>query len=414
MIVRQLPIESQDSSFFYDEAIGLKTLSTGIVDSCQTIGVNLLTHYQEKRMMKNKSIKQVLRNVGTTTGGALLFALAAATTSTNVMAAEELNALVWCDHTDDALIRPFEEKHNVRVNLKEYEGTGAALAIVEQSQPGDWDVLVIDGVDVPGVVESGLLAELPQDQLPLDNVFGAVQMKDMTFKDGKMYAIMEKFGYNVISYNKDKVDPADMRDLNTLWSDKYKGRIAVYDYYIPLMNLVALKMGVKPADITEELLPKMREELFKLKENSVMVGDVVASSTALAVGEADILIGGGEWAVSVLSAEQPELDWVLPDQGGMLWSQSLAVFADSKKKDLAVEFVKYVMSPEGQARLATSSCFWGMPANSETKDLLTEQQLSALRWDEQAGFQDNSHRYFIPDAELDGQMLDLWTEFLQH
>ena len=335
-------------------------------------------------------------------------------TTISAHAAKELNALVWCDHTDPALIKPFEEKHDVKVNLKEYEGTGAALAIVEQSQPGDWDVFVIDGVDVPGVVESGLLAELPQDQLPFDDVFEAVQMRDMTFKDDKMYAIMEKFGYNVISYNKDKVDPADMRDLNTLWSDKYKGRIAVYDYYIPLMNLVALKMGIKPADITADVLPQMREELFKLKENSVMVGDVVASSTALAVGEADILIGGGEWAVSVLSAEQPELDWVLPDQGGMLWSQSLAVFESSNNKDLAVEFVKHVMSPEGQAALATSSCFWGMPANRQAKAILTDQQRAALRWDEQSGFQSNSHRYFIPDAELDSQMLDLWTEFLQH
>ncbi len=328
--------------------------------------------------------------------------------------AEELNALVWCDHTDPALIAPFERKHGVKVNLKEYEGTGAALAIVEQSQPGDWDVFVIDGVDVPGVVSSGLLAELPQDQLPLNDVFDAVQMRDVTFKNGKMYAIMEKFGYNVISYNKNKVDPADMRDLGSLWTDKYKGRIAVYDYYIPLMDLVALKMGMKPSDITADVLPQMKQELFKLKENSVMVGDVVASSTALATGEADILIGGGEWAVSVLSAEQPELDWVLPDQGGVLWSQSLAVFESSKNKDLAIEFVKYVMSPEGQARLATSSCFWGMPANSKAAGHLTDQQKAALRWDEQAGFQANSHRYFIPDAELDTKMLDVWTEFLQH
>ncbi len=357
--------------------------------------------------------KQKISGFGKSAAYALVIASLAGAPG-NVYAAKELNALVWCDHTDPALIKPFEEKYDVRVNLKEYEGTGAALAIVEQSQPGDWDVFVVDGVDVPGVVESGLLAELPQDQLPINDVFDAVKMEDMTFKDGKMYAIMEKFGYNVISYNKEKVDPADMRDLNTLWSDKYKGRIAVYDYYIPLMNLVALKMGIKPADITADVLPKMKEELFKLKENSVMIGDVVASSTALAVGEADILIGGGEWAVSVLSAEQPELDWVLPDQGGMLWSQSLAVFKDSKNQDLAIEFIKHVMSPEGQAALATSSCFWGMPANQQAKTALTDQQRAALRWEEQAGFQANSHRYFIPNAELDSQMLDVWTEFLQH
>lgn len=350
-------------------------------------------------------------------GGAALaagLAVSSFAPSSIAYAAEELNALVWCDHTDPALIEPFEQQYGVKVNLKEYEGTGAALAIVEQSRPGDWDIFVIDGVDVPRVVEAGLLAELPKDALPLADTFAQVQMTDVTHRDGKMYAIMEKFGYNVIGYNKAKVDPADMRDLNVLWSDKYKGRIAVYDYYIPLMDLVALKMGMKPSDITADKLPAMKEELFKLKENSAMVGEVVSSTTALATGEADILIGGGEWAVAVMQAENPDLDWVLPDQGGILWSQSLAVFKDSKNKDLAVKFVQYVMSPEGQARLATSSCFWGMPANRKAGALLTPEQKAALHWDEQEAFLAKSHRYFIPDAELDAEMLDVWTEFLQH
>ena len=78
---------------------------------------------------------------------------------------QELNALVWCDHTDDALIKPFEEKFDVTVNLKEYEGTGAALSLIEQSQPGDWDVLVIDGIDVPRAVAAGILGPLPTDQV---------------------------------------------------------------------------------------------------------------------------------------------------------------------------------------------------------------------------------------------------------
>ena len=345
--------------------------------------------------------------------GAAALALTGAIAS-QARAVEELNALVWCDHTDPALIQPFEEKHGVKVNLKEYEGTGTALAIVEQSQPGDWDVFVIDGVDVPRVVEAGMLAELPTDQLPIDDIFEQVRMLDVTMVGGKTYAIMEKFGYNVVSYNDSKVDATDMRDLNMLWSDKYKGKIAVYDYYIPLMGLVALKLGMKPSDISEATLPKIREALFELKDNAVMVGEVVSSTTALATGEADILLGGGEWAVAVMQADQPELHWVLPDQGGILWSQSIAIFKDSKKQALALEFVKYIMSPEGQARLATSSCFWGMPANRKAGAVLTDVQKTALRWDEQDGFLANSYRYFIPDAELDAKMLDVWTEFLQH
>ena len=52
-------------------------------------------------------------------------ALAAVIRIAGIQAQDELNALVWCDHTDPALVEPFEKANNVKVNLKEYEGTGA-------------------------------------------------------------------------------------------------------------------------------------------------------------------------------------------------------------------------------------------------------------------------------------------------
>lgn len=328
-------------------------------------------------------------------------------------AADELNALVWCDHTDPDLITPFEEKFNVKVNLKEYEGTGAALAIIEQSRPGDWDVFVIDGVDVPRAIDADLLAPLPADQLPMDDIFPALRMEDNHMRDGNVYAVSEKFGYNTVSFNKSKVDPEDMKDMSVLWSDKYQGRIAVYDYYLPVMGMVAMGLGKSTSDLSSDDLPAIKDTLFKIKDNAKLVGEVVSSQTAIATGEVDILVGGGEWVTAGLSADNPDLDWILPEQGGVRWSQSIGVFKDSERKDLAVEFVKYILSPEGQARLATSSCYWAMPANSKAEAQLTEAQKSALRWSDQGGYIANSQLYPAPDAALDAEMQDIWTEFLQ-
>ncbi|HSA80331.1 MAG TPA: hypothetical protein VLE23_05880, partial [Geminicoccaceae bacterium] len=77
-----------------------------------------------------------------------ILAVIAAAMAPTAGGAAALNALVWCDHADPALLEPFEDANDVTVNVKEYEGTGAGLAIVEQSQPGDWDVMVIDSIDV--------------------------------------------------------------------------------------------------------------------------------------------------------------------------------------------------------------------------------------------------------------------------
>lgn len=343
-----------------------------------------------------------------------VFAGALVALATGAQATEELNALVWCDHTDPALIGPFEQANDVKVNLKDYEGTGTALSIIEQSQPGDWDVFVVDGVDVPRVVEAGLLAPLPADALPTGDLFPELVMPENHTKDGKTYAISEKFGYNTISFNKETVDPADMDDMTVIWSDKYKDRLAVYDYYLPVMGMVAIGLGIKTADLSEADLPAIKDKLFAMKDASKLVGEVVASQTAIATGEVDVLVGGGEWVTAGLTVEKPNLDWVIPKQGGVRWSQSIGVFAGSRKPDLALKFVQYILSPEGQARLATSSCYWAMPANRKAAAHLTDQQKTALRWDDQPDYLARSQLYPAPDAALDAKMQDVWTEFLQH
>ncbi|HCY99975.1 MAG: ABC transporter substrate-binding protein [Rhodobacterales bacterium RIFCSPHIGHO2_02_FULL_62_130] len=328
--------------------------------------------------------------------------------------AQELNALVWCDHTDPALVAPFEEKFGVKVNVKEYEGTAAGMAILDQSQPGDWDVLVIDAVDVGRAVDAGKLAELPADQLATGDFFPELVMAENNTRDGKTYAVTEKFGYNTIAYDKTKVDPADMEDMASLSSGKYDGRIAIYDYYLPVLGLLAMGQGIATKDITADNLASLKDPLFALKAASKQVSDVVSAQTALATGEVDIMVGGGEWVTAVLAADNPNLDWTIPKQGGLRWAQSIGVVAGSTQPDLALEFVKYITSPEGQARLATASCYWGMPANAKAGEVLTPEQKAVLRWDEQPDFLARAQLYPIPDAALDTAMQDLWTEMLQN
>ena len=325
--------------------------------------------------------------------------------------AADLNALVWCDHADPNLLKPFEDANGIKVNVKEFEGTGAGLAIIEQSRPGDWDVMVIDSIDIRRGVERGLFEALPDDQLPIADLFPQVVMDQHTKIDGKRYGITEKFGYNTIGFNKAKVDVADMDSLAVLTDPKYKGRIAIYDYYLPVIGMAAMAIGKKTAELTEADLPAIKEVLLKMKANAKAVTDVVASQTALATGEADILVGGGEFVTAGIAKENPDLDFSIPKEGAVLWSQSLAMFKDSQNKDMALKFIQYIMSPEGQARLATSSCYWGMPAN--TKAALTDDQKTTLRFAEQPGFLDRAQAYPAPSEDLDKKMQDVWTEMIQ-
>ena len=71
----------------------------------------------------------------------------------------------------------------------------------------------------------------------------------------------------------------------------------------------------------------------------------------------------------------------------------------------------HLKTPEGQAALATSSCYWGMPANS--KAALSEAQKKTLRWNEQTGFLAKSYPYPSPIDALDKAMQDMWLSVVQ-
>ncbi|MGQ0567158.1 MAG: ABC transporter substrate-binding protein [Gemmobacter sp.] len=341
----------------------------------------------------------------------LFLALATTALCTPAMA-EEINALVWCDHTDPAFLEPFTAATGITVNVRDYEGTGTALSLIDQSQPGDWDVFVVDTTDVRRVVERGLLAPLDPAAFPLADVFPEVRLDDYHMVDGVMYAVPEKFGYNAIAFDSAKVTLDQARSLATLSDPAMAGQIAIYDYYLPVISQLAIAMGKAPADLTEADLPAIKEQLTAIRANAAMIGDVVTSQTALATGQVGILVGGGEYAVAGLQADQPNLDWVLPDVGGVRWQQAIGVMTASTKTEAATQFVQYVLSPEGQARLATSSCYWGMPANS--KATLTDAQKATLRWDEQPGFLAKSYPYHSPTEAMDKAMQDLWAEVIQN
>jgi len=357
-----------------------------------------------------ESVKDKFRHIALALMSAVAIAIGFA--PLHASAADELNVLVWCDHADDKLIKPFEDQHGVKVNVKTYEGTGTALSIIEQSNPGDWDVLVVDAPDAPTVAGLGLLEPLNDADLPLDDLFPELTAAGFNYVDGNRYTVPEKFGYYGVVYNKEKVDPNDMKTAQVMWNPKYKGRVAVYDYYFPSMQLIAISMGISPDNITADDLPAIRERLLEMRSNVKMIGDIVSVQNALVNGDVDIIVNAAEFAVSNLMPELPNLDWNIFEEGGLIWIQGLSIMRDSAKKDLALDFVKYVVSPEGQSRLATSECYWAMPANSKTQ--LADSEKEILRWSEQSALLARSVPSTISQPEIDAEMLDIWTEFLQN
>jgi spermidine/putrescine transport system substrate-binding protein len=323
--------------------------------------------------------------------------------------AEEVNLLAWCDHDDPALLAPFTQATGIEVNVKVYELTGAAISILEQSQRGDWDVFMVDTADVRRLAKQGMFAPLDPATLPIADVFPGALLDGHHVMDGVRYAVPEKFGFNTVAYDSRVLGIDGAVALKDLFDPKLKGRVAVYDYYWPIILQLGQMRGIEPADFGLDDLPTIRDDLFALKAQASIVGDIVSTQTALNAGDSDVVIGQAEW-VAAVKDELPHLNWTIQEEGGIWWSESLALFADSARKDAGLKLIQYLMSPEGQARLATAECYWGFPANSAAT--LDDTQKANLRFAEVDTFLANARPFPPYDEALDAAMIALWTEFL--
>jgi spermidine/putrescine transport system substrate-binding protein len=339
----------------------------------------------------------------------LAFGLSAATFLTPAHSAEDLNLLTWCDHTDAALLAPFEKANDVKINVKVYELTGAAISLLEQSQPGDWDVFVVDSADVLRFAKQGKLEPLNKADFPYDDFFEGAKLPHLHEADGKLWGVPEKFGFNTIAYDNRAIGKDGKVALKDLFTPEMTGKVAVYDYYLPVIKSLALMKGIKPNDFTEQDLEAIKPELFALKKQAKVVGDLTTTQNALTSGDSVVLLGAAEWAMSV-KKELPHIDWTIQSEGGLRWSQSVSIFADSKKKDLSLKLAKYLVSPEGQGAVATASCYWAMPVSK--KAVLSDEQKDLMQFDKIDSFLANSYDYGAVSEDLDKKMNEVWTEFL--
>ncbi|MCE2578622.1 extracellular solute-binding protein [Komagataeibacter sp. FNDCR1] len=384
-----------------------------------------------------------------------------------------LNILTSCDHEDPELLRPFEQENAVQVHFRDIDTVDSVMSIIRQAQPGDWDLVATDETELMPMARNGMLMPLDPADFPTTGIPAAVADPQAGSFDGHLYAVPEKFGYFALAFDQAKVSAQALSDINEIWKPQYQGHIAIYDSWLPVLSYIALALGRDPASLSDEDLPALQAKLVALKANAAIVGDMATVQQALADGQVDIVVGGGAWTTAgighdgavqkgepapaatrgtptqddaddsdgddddapplppgahpaaapapvavatppapppVLSAH-PTLTYLIPQQGALRWQQAVAILSSSQRRDMALRFAKYLRTPQAQAHLATSSCYWGMPADMRTP--LDPPIKAALHWDEQPAQIAATRMLPQLSPDMNQKLQAMWTSVMQ-
>lgn len=265
-----------------------------------------------------------------------------------------LNYLSWPGNADPYLVEAFEKANNCKIMIKEYVGGDQMLAVINQAPPGSFDVVLADAEYMHLLHAADYVEELDPADYPLQDYWPEFQKFPLHWFDDKLYGVMTDFGYLGLSYNSDEYTAEEVDSYEVMWSEKAKGKVGFFDWYLPSMGCVSLYNGVRPPfDLDDDQFVALQEKLYSLKSQASGFYTIADIFSSLSNGQAHLVPGIGEWITLGLRQSGVPVDTHIPAEGGLQWTESLSIVKGSPKQDLARKFIQYTASPEGQVRQAT-------------------------------------------------------------
>ena len=249
----------------------------------------------------------------------------------------------------------FTKDTGIKVNYKEViEDNVGFFGTVQPSlaagQDTGWELMVITDWMVGKMIALGYLEEIdPNTAVPQFMANAADKYKDPTYDPGNKHSVPWQSGITGIGYNP-KLTGREITGFKDLLDPKFKGKIGMFSDMRDCMHLSLMYNGVDPHQATDADLEKAQKTLL---DQAPLVRKYYGNEYAddLASGAVSVTMA---WSGDVfqLQLDNPDLQFVVPEEGGILWTDNMAIPVGAAHPNAALAMMDYVYDPEVAAQIA--------------------------------------------------------------
>lgn len=334
----------------------------------------------------------------------------------------EINMLAWYGHGEPDVVGEFEAANNVKFKPKYYAGGDNMLALIAQSPPGTYDVILSDAEFVQQLNAAGHIEALDPADYPLDDMlYDDFKKFPGHWKAGKLYSMMVRCGHLGVSYNTKAVSEEEAKSYACFWKPSLKGKLGHFDWHLPNLGQISLLNGngAKLWDLDAKAWGDVKAKAKTLRPQVGGFFDYGGTFNGLKSGEMLAMAGIGDWITGVLERDGAPVRSVVPKEGGIQWTESYSIGKGSSKADIVRKFIKYMLSPEGQVKSARMAAYPAFAVTKAGRRLLNEKDpKEAKRTGQYDGAPDDPIT-LIKDGRIHyrdipvKQSLEEWNDFWQ-
>jgi spermidine/putrescine transport system substrate-binding protein len=286
----------------------------------------------------------------------------------------------WPFYIDNQTVPDFEKATGISVKYQEdvndnSEFFGKMQPLLDQGESGGRDIMVVTDWMANKMHNLGYLQDFDQEAVKpaMDNLVPSLQSP--SFDPDRSFSLPWQSGMTGLVVN--TAEAPDVKSINDLFDPKYKGQVEMLTEMRDTVPLVMKADGVDPTTATKQ---DWLDAIDKIKQasDSGQIRKFTGNNYTndLANGDAVAVIGWSGDAIQ-LQADNPDIKFVMPEQGCMIWSDNMVIPVGAPNPTAAYAWMNYVYEPKNQAQI-TDYNFYFSPV-SGVKEILQKSDPQAAK-----------------------------------
>ena len=310
----------------------------------------------------------------------------------------------WADYIDEELLTEFQDWYyeqtgeEVEVVYQLFDINEIMLAKIERGKE-DFDVACPSEYIIERMLKNNLLLPINKDFGATPNYLGNVspfihdvfEKIDGNGKNANDYAVGYMWGTTGFLFNPKYVTREEASTWSSLWNAKFDKKLlikdAFRDVYSPLL-IYANQERIRSGEITmDELMHDSTDESIAVVEALLKQAKPYVAGWEADFGK-EIMTkekawlnlswsGDAVWAIEEAAAVNVELDYVVPDEGSIVWFDGWVIPKYAKNVKAASYFINFMCMPENAIRNMDATGYVSVIGTDEVMQYMSESAVEA-------------------------------------
>ncbi len=267
----------------------------------------------------------------------------------------------WVEYIDpikqkDSTLKTFEQQTGIKVSYTEDVNDNSDFFAKVQNQlgacePVNRDIFVLTDWMAARMVDFGWLQQLDMSNMPNVEANLIETLRSPDWDENRDYSVPWQSGFTGIAYNAKYT--GEVRSFEELLTrSDLKGKVTLLSEMRDTMGFMLKLIGADPGDFTEDewgqAIERMEQAVDSGQLRSFTGNDYVEG---LPTGD---IVACEAWSgdVIALQYDNPDIKWVVPEEGLMIWTDNMLVPNKAEHKANAEAAMDFYYDPMNAAKLA--------------------------------------------------------------